>query len=192
MNAQNLHRLFFAALLATLCACGSANPAPTATDTPTQSLFSTMIAPPARSTLPPTWTPSFTPLPSATFTLTPTPSLTPTLTAADICDGFKVLYELSPGEQFAWEGGIPILAGTEADDVVIRFNAVHQQTGESKLVEIPGGNMVVAELPANLLPQPGLYDWTLSVYSETYGDLCARSGTFIVLSPSEQRPGSNE
>jgi hypothetical protein len=114
------------------------------------------------------------------------------LSADAICDGFKVLYEMSPGERFAWEGGIPIMAGTEANDVVVRFNAVHRDSGESRLVELPGGQIVVAELPANLLPHVGVYDWILNVYSERYGDLCTRTGTFVVLSPRDERPGSNE
>lgn len=43
--------------------------------------------------------------------------------------------------------------------------------------------MIVTELPVRLLPSPGVYDWTLSVYSESHGDLCPRTGTFRALRP---------
>lgn len=191
MNVRALLKacLFVAVLIAT-SACGTTNSKPPTT--PTRSSLATISAPAGRATLPPTWTPSFTPPPSATFTDTPTPSVTPTPSAQAICDGFSVLYEIRPGEPFAWEGGIPIIAGTDINEAVMRFNAVHRNTSDAKLVELPGGQVVVAELPTNLLPHPGLYDWTLSVYSEIYGEICARSGTLIALSPRAERPGSNE
>lgn len=188
MNVRS--RLSAGLLLIALAACS--NPTPQLPATTTQSPFATISAPAARSTLPPTWTPSFTPPPSATFTDTPTPSQTPTPSARSICAGLSVLYEIENNQRFAWEGGIPIIAGTDINETVIRFNAVHRQSGAARLVELPGGQMVMAELPTNLLPRPGFYDWTLSVYSEPYGEICERSGTLVALAPADERPGSNE
>ncbi len=72
---------------------------------------------------------------------------------------------------------------SDAPEVVIRFVATHRATGENQGAQFPGGQTIIAELPVNLLPHAGLYNWELSIYSETYGDLCPREGTFVVLRP---------
>lgn len=73
--------------------------------------------------------------------------------------------------------------GTEAPDVIARFVAVHRLTGENKGFQVPGGGIYLVNFNINLLPRPGLYDWTLKVISESYGELCTRGGYFIVGRP---------
>jgi len=148
--------------------------------------FPTNAAPLIPQTLPPTWTPTFTPTslpPTLTPTITPTPSPIPTSSAESICAGFKLLDEFDSGKPFPWDGAIAFYMSSDAPEVVIRFVAIHRSTGENQGAQFPGGQTIIAELPINLLPHPGLYDWTLSVYSETFGDLCEREGTFVVLRP---------
>lgn len=72
---------------------------------------------------------------------------------------------------------------SDAPEVVIRFLATHRSTKKNQGAQFPGGQTIIAELPVSLLPYPGLYDWKLSIYSEVYGDLCEREGTFVVLRP---------
>ena len=72
---------------------------------------------------------------------------------------------------------------SDAPEVVIRFVATHRSTGENQGAQFPGGQTIIAELPVKLLPHPGLYNWTLNIHSENYGDLCEHKGTFVVLRP---------
>jgi hypothetical protein len=173
--------------MAIFCLIAACTPQPSPTsEAPTESRFLTSAGPLVPQTLPPTWTPTFTPTPlppTLTPTITLTPSPIPTASAEDICDGFKLLYDFDTGRPFHWNGAIGFYMSSNAPDVVIRFDAVHRSTGENKAVEFPGGQSILAELPIKLLPHPGLYDWTLNVHSETYGDLCERKGTFVVLRP---------
>ncbi len=155
---------------------GCAPAPPTATPT-------AVIAP----TLPATWTPSPLPTalpPTATRTPPPIPSSTPTLTVDELCAGFAPLYEIPAGAQFSADGVIPLAFTLEAADAVVRFAAVQRATGANQGVQFPGGQTVLFELPARLLPGPGQYDWTLGVARP--GDdtlLCARAGAFVIVPP---------
>lgn len=173
---MNLSACLTAALAAAalaLAACGAASP-PAATPTP-------VIA----ATLPPTWTPA----PSATAapTLTRTPAPTATLSAAELCAGFTLLYELPAGARFAADGVIPIAVALEAAGPVVRFSAVQRGTGANQGVQFPGGQTALFELPVSALPGPGWYDWTLGVAltADAAADalLCARAGAFEVAAP---------
>lgn len=149
------------------------------------------VTPVAPGALPPTWTPTFTPSPlppssTPTTTLTATPA--PTESAEAICEGFRLIYEFDNRKPFTWEGAIPLMFEIQSSEVVVRFLAVHRRSGENKGVELPGGQTLIANFPVNLLPAPGLYDWRLSVISETYGELCQQNGTFVVLRPRPQSP----
>lgn len=168
---------FKALLLVVLLAACSSGPPPTPTVTAT---------PLIRSTLPPTWTPTVTPSPappSATPTTTATLTPVPTLSADDICGGFTLLYEIPAGARYDWDKIIPLMFSIEAADVTVRFLAVHRATGENQGAEIAGGQTFIFEFPVALLPRPGVYDWTLGVYSPTYGDICVRSGTLTAVQP---------
>jgi hypothetical protein len=118
-----------------------------------------------------------------TPTIAPTPTPIPTASAENICAGFKLLYEFDTGRPFPADGAIVFYMSSDAPEVAIRFVATQRSTGENKRIEFPGGQAIIAELPVSLLPRPGLYDWNLSIYSETYGDLCVREGSFVVLRP---------
>lgn len=166
--------LFFLCLALALTACATPAP-PTATDTPT---------PITRATLPPPWTPTFTPSPAPpTATDTPTQP-PPTLAAADICDGFEVTQRFSDGARFAHDADIPLFFGVAAVDVTVRFVATQRYTGENLGIEVPGGQMFGMNLAVARLPGHGLYDWRVSVFSPVYGDICARAGYFFAAPPA--------
>jgi hypothetical protein len=177
-----MHRWGVALLIVigTLGACAPA--APTSTAQPT-SRFATIEGPIAQQTLPPAWTPSDTPTRTPTRTATPIPSATPTLTAADICDGFDLMHDFTAQRVYAWESFIPIIISLSAPDATIHFAATHQQTGLGNGFDMPGGQAIAVEFQISALPQPGTYDWQLSVQHPVYGDLCQREGRFIALRP---------
>jgi hypothetical protein len=164
-------------------ACSGA-PAPTADTTATPALFATISGTIQSATLPPTWTPTFTPSP-APPTITPTPTLSPTavptLTAAEICEGFTLFYEIPERRVYRREHAIPFVFSIAAPDVVVSWQAVHRRTGQGNRMGLTGGRTYLFDYAVNTLAQPGLYDWTLHVDSPVYGEICARSGTFIVL-----------
>jgi len=166
-----------------LWACRTAppsTPAPSITPLPT-----TII----RGTLPPTWTPTNTntPLPPSE-TNTPHPTLTPTATLGpdNICDGFDLYFPFPNGDRFGWDKVVPYTIQSGRTDVVIQLQIVHRRTGEQVGGEIPGGQFAILQMPVNILPHPGLYDWTITVHSDELGDFCAQEGYFFALPPTEQ------
>jgi hypothetical protein len=186
-----LRRFCYLAILCLIAACS-----PQLSPTPEISTpFPTNAAPLVPQTLPPTWTPTFTPTPlppTVTPTITPTPSPIPTASAEDICAGFKLLHDFDTGKPYPWNGAITFYMTSTAPEVVIRFVAIHRSTGENQGAQFPGGQTIIAELPASLLPHPGLYDWKLSIHSEKYGDLCKQEGTFVVLRPEATAEATTE
>jgi hypothetical protein len=140
---------------------------------------------PIRATFPPTWTPTDTGTPyPPTETNTPAPTLPPTATIGpeqieEICDNFTFTREFDDGENFGWDKVIGFIVETQRTDVVVRFLAVHRATGDNQGVQLPGGQLVLVELPVNLLPSPGIYDWTISVHHNLAGDFCTQSGYFF-------------
>lgn len=121
----------------------------------------------------------------------PTPSPTTTLTpdATDICRTFwhlTNLSELQPsGGLLALndEQQISIYTNTNSADEMVTFELTHRLTGQSDVLDFPGGQMVGLELPLKQMIHTGLYDWKLYVKSPIYGELCSQSGTFLIVRP---------
>jgi hypothetical protein len=146
------------------------------------------VTPVPRSTLPPLWTPSDTPTITLTPTPTATPSRTPTPSVEDICAAFGLLHDFTGKTIYDWGSYIPILVNLERRDVLLRFTATHRLSGEGTGFELPGGQPVIMEFRISALPRPGTYDWTLGLRSETYGDICELTGSFIALRPTPIPP----
>jgi hypothetical protein len=72
--------------------------------------------------------------------------------------------------------------------VQVRFLMTHRRTGENQGVELAGGQSYLYEFPVSWLPVAGLYDWRIYVSSETAGELCLSSGTFIALDIASAAP----
>lgn len=150
-----------------------------------------------RPTLPPTWTPTFTATPAPpTATRTPTPTPIPSVTpsAAEICQNFWVVTNLTGSAEplyFNRHSQISMLLNTDSAEDSIHFSLTHRLTGEGKTLDLPGGQMVGGGIPVKDLPAAGLYDWSLSVQSAAYGELCKQTGVFIVISPESTRPEEN-
>jgi len=73
--------------------------------------------------------------------------------------------------------------------VTVRFQAVHRLSGKNLGFEAPGGQGIILTLPMNRLPQPGLYDWTMTVFSPAFGSPCpGLKGYFIVGQPEWVTP----
>jgi hypothetical protein len=105
---------------------------------------------------------------------------------ARICETFRFDYSFDRGETFEPDDKIAFAVETQRWEVVIRFLAVHRVTGENQGLQMPGGQHVLVEMPASLLPRPGLYDWTMSIHHERLGDFCTQEGYFFVkAAPSE-------
>jgi hypothetical protein len=167
-------RAVWAAVLVALCACSPAVPA---LPTPTATAV-------IRPTLPPTWTPTFTPSPAPpTPTLTPTRTFTPapTRSAESLCADFWLETTLDSKRFWAWDQTITLFANLPAPDVGVRLRATHRQSGEQREWELPAGSMLLLQLPVKNLPLAGRYAWTLSLYSESYGEFCQQSGWFVTL-----------
>ncbi|MBZ0284076.1 MAG: hypothetical protein K8L97_25270 [Anaerolineae bacterium] len=152
-----------------------------------------------RATLPPTWTPTDTPSPeppTATPTKTVTPSLTPTLSAETICAAFEPIHNLALTSgrlrYFGWDNVVTIFASTPATEAKIQLTFQPVRAGEGFGVELPGGEQVVIQIPLKRLGKPGQYDWTLRVQSESYGELCTQSGTFVLTGSESTRADERE
>jgi hypothetical protein len=144
----------------------------------------------SRPTLPPTWTPTATATPApptATITPTPTPTVTPTLSAEAICDNFFTTHNLRPGQYFPPDSTITIYMNRAAPDATVRFHAVQHWSGTNRGADLPGGQANILQLPIRNLPETGQYDWTLTVKSPAYGDICIQSGYFFVTSRESTR-----
>ncbi|MEP7291261.1 MAG: hypothetical protein ABI835_05735 [Chloroflexota bacterium] len=182
-------------LLGAACTSG-VTPTPASTPlppTPTSRL-STHEGPLVFATLPPSWTPTFTPSPTAT--LTPTP-VTPTATATavtsldDLCDTFTVDYAFADGRTFFWGDTIAMTFGTPLTIVrdpathalvplLVRFLATHVESGENLGAQTEGGQVAGMELDASRLVTPGYYTWKVSVYIAGIGERCVHEGNFYV------------
>jgi hypothetical protein len=97
-----------------------------------------------------------------------------------LCETFQFNYAFDRGETFEHGEKIAFSVEVQRPDVVVRFLAVHRLTGENQGIQIPGGQVVLAEMPVSLLPLPGLYDWTVSVHHAELGDFCVQGGYFVV------------
>lgn len=77
-------------------------------------------------------------------------------------------------------------AGLLTEPVTARLLLVHRESRENLGVEMPGGETMALQLPLHQLPGTGDYDWTVTLYVETLGELCARSGTFTVIEATSE------
>lgn len=192
-------------LAAALILLGAAcRPAITLTPTPTPSAttpalppFPTYIGPLIRATLPPSWTPTFTPTASDTWTptpITPTATLTPVPQLTDLCASLVVQPEFVQGHTFQWNDTITLIYGSPLTSVSasdqgtpvpirVRFLALHVQSGENLGVQLDGGQTFAMQLPVNRLPHPGYYRWTVTIYGDGIGDRCPHTGSFFVAAP---------
>lgn len=202
-NAAALVVLFLCA------ACAPSTPAPTE-PVPTPLPYNTSVLPDVRPTLPPTWT--WTPTPTASQTplpsLTPTPE--PTRSLNDLCASLHVDFPYAEGHVFepddtlllvfgtlerTWQSEIQAqISGTATprppailtEPVMVRFLVVHRETGENLGAQAVGGELMALELPINQLPLAGTYDWTVSIYIESLGEQCARTGSFVVAEATDE------
>lgn len=94
-----------------------------------------------------------------------------------------MLYDFTGQRAYAWESYIPLIASLDSPDATLHFAVVQRRTGEGKGFDFPGGHAVAVEFHINTLPQPGIYDWQLTVQHPVYGDICQREGWFIALRP---------
>jgi hypothetical protein len=177
---RNVAALALLFVIGALAACAPATS--TATARPT-SRFATVEGQIVQQTLPPAWTPSDTPTRTPTRTATPVPSMTPTLTAGEVCDGFELMHDFTAQHVYAWESYIPIIVSLSVPDATIHFAATHRQTGTGNGFDMPGGQAIAVEFQISALPQPGTYDWELSVQHPVYGDLCQYDGWFVARRP---------
>lgn len=190
-----MRNFFYPLIILLIAGCGGAiAPSPTAV---VQVSTPVPLAP--RATLPPTWTPTHTPTsepPTATPTATATPSVTPTISAETICSAFEPIHNLNSASgrlrYFGWDDGVTIFASTPSTDAAIQLKFQPLNGGEGFGFELPGGQQVVIQFPVKRLSQPGQYQWTLSVQSESYGELCAQSGTFVLTSSESMRADERE
>lgn len=84
-----------------------------------------------------------------------------------------------------WDNQITMLVQSPAG-VTIHFLATHRKTNDSRSMDLVGG-MTGFQLPVSQLPASGLYDWTVSLHSEAYGDeLCTREGWFVAVAPESR------
>ncbi len=198
-----MRRLLIAAaliLLGAACRPSVATPTPTPTPSVTPPAIpplDTYTGPLIRATLPPTWTPTFTPTASVTWTptpMTPTASLTPVPQVADLCASLTVQPGFTQGHTFQWDDTISLIYGTPLTvvslsdqgtpvPISVRFLALHVQSGLNLGVQLDGGQTFVMQLPANRLPQPGYYRWTITLYGDGLGDRCPHTGSFFVAAP---------
>ncbi len=87
---------------------------------------------------------------------------------------------LSDGQQFTTADSIAMIFGTNRPAGVIRFLARRRGSDKNLGVQAPGGQLFEMQLALARLPGPGTYDWTLAVHVDAYGDLCTRSGWFVL------------
>ena len=180
-----LARLAALAAAVLLAACAPSDDLPSAT-------YPVVTRPPLiRPTLPPTWTPTLTATaapPTATPSATPAPTSTPTLSAAALCASLWLNTNLRDGAVYAPDARLTLLAHLPAADARLRFLATHRRTGAKQGVELPGGRFTGWQLPAQQFAHPGYYDWTLSVRSDPFGDICQQQGAFWISRRPPSRP----
>jgi hypothetical protein len=142
-----------------------------------------------RPTLPPTWTPTFTPTATDTPTITPTPSITPTLTATEACERFQANTLIPEKRYYAYTDTFSLIFGTDIPAVTADFIAAHRVGTEAVgLFDIERVDINTINIPINVLPRHGLYDWSLALVDADERVLCERSGVFIAGFPVTHTP----
>ncbi|MDX2078923.1 MAG: hypothetical protein SFZ02_20995 [bacterium] len=183
--------------------CGTTQPTPSPTITPTPSLLADSITPAVtiapsptkiatsapintpyeRRPLPPTWTPTSTP----TITLTRTPSLTPTITltptatatrtTAELCEDFNPAIVYDDKIAYPRETILTVFAGIDDPNYLIVFEMIEQVTGETFTSSFStNGLYSIGELILINFPIIGTYDWTFYLQSPDGERICPVSG----------------
>ncbi|GAB4336232.1 MAG: hypothetical protein Kow00117_18920 [Phototrophicales bacterium] len=131
--------------------------------------------------MPPTWTPTWTVTPSFTPSITNTPTITPTRTIDELCQsGVDLAFDWEL-RTYQLDDVAPIFASTDDPNTTIVFYAEKQHDPTITLeFTLPGGSLYFAGVPIELFPEPGIYDWTLSVTRGDETDLCAIQGTLTI------------
>lgn len=198
-NVRNFRRSCLGSLLAGILisaflwlvsAC-TPSPPPLPTDipvTPTRTPVTPRPFPLTRSapTLPPTYTATvtFTPLPTATDT--PTPSITPTFTTAEVCE--TVTLALGYLNNQVLEQGDELILGflIEPPDAVLRFQYAGDNDEEPNSLKLAGGDDYFVVMDITM--PPGEYEWTSTVTTDQYTDICQERGSFTVVAPEPPSP----
>ncbi len=166
-----------------LAACGG-SPAPPV-DTPAAHSPASLSV---TRTLPPTWTPTstFTPLPpTLTPTITPTPTATPTRDPARLCQDFELLSAPLDGASVGYDNRIAFSWRGAPPGMIVRVILLNQETDVGILVQWDSQQALNMTVDMALLPDTGVYDWTLSLYEVPQGDRCPVEGWFVRLTREE-------
>jgi hypothetical protein len=183
--------------------CGTTQPTPSPTITPTPSLLADIITPAVtiapsptkiatsapintpyeRRPLPPTWTPTSTPTVTLTLTpsITPTTTLTPTATStrtlAQLCEDFTAIIVYDEERAYPRETVLTMFVGIDDPTYLIIFEAIEQVTGETITNPFStNGLYSMGDLALTNFPIIGTYDWTLYLQSPDGERLCPVSG----------------
>jgi hypothetical protein len=168
-----------------LSACDNQNASPTPTPTPgaTYTISAEQITAAAtyRRTLPPSFTPTFTPTATFTPSITPTPGMTPTATnipEAVLCEAFVTAIVLPISTAST------LLMISLNYDAMIHLRLIYVET-EKVILEgdLPGNNIFQIQFKADDLPYSGEYRWELSLADETRSEVCQRSDVFQIVKP---------
>ncbi len=164
---------------------GEPSPPPTAT-----SRFPVVVGVEGRPTLPPSWTPTFTPTitltptPTNTPTITPTPSITPTYTVAELCENFTGAVLVFDGIDYVETGYVDYFLGSSLPEMTVEMRAYNQTTDEEWMIALPGGQMFIGKLALNALVGPGRYALTVTANTAEQSGLCAETFEFTIVAPS--------
>lgn len=187
--------------------CGTSNPIPSPTITPSftlvedvitpavtlipshtpQSTSTPIITPFERRPLPPTWTPTVT----LTATLTPTPTLTPTTTPtslptstrtqAELCEAFTFILQYDPERIYTQEDVLTLYFGIDDPQLGIGIEATERITGEKlESVFSTNGLYSIGQLELSGFPIAGTYDWVAYLLTPDEEQLCHQRGVLII------------
>lgn len=137
-------------------------------------------------TLPPTFTSTFTPTPSATPTPTFTASITPTPRAEDVCDALEFPAESVDGLTFGANDGTVFIVQSGYIGAVMTWILTDLATDTSEVLTFQPEE--AAAVSPSLLVNPGRYRWTLYITTPDYERICERSVTFTVLAAPTAPP----
>jgi len=195
-----VYRASFILIACLLTACGgsdetppptvAASPSLTQTHTP---IFDVQVMPTItpgatatvfiaqRATLPPTWTPTLTPTITTTPTITDTPLPTATLTESEICEeDFVVGFSPEEDRIYTFDESIYIMLHSRNRNALIQFRVENQATGTTESFTLPGGAALIDLLSLEFLPEPGIYDWSITLNLPERSGLCEVNGILRV------------
>jgi hypothetical protein len=191
--------------------CGTSNPIPSPTSTPSPTLVEDSITPAVtiapshtpqptqapirtpmeRRPLPATWTPTPTP----TVTLTPTATITPTITLTpsptatrtenELCEAFTFLIDYDPDYAYTPTDELTLYFGIDDPQLQIGIEATERITGESLAsVLSTGGLYTMGQLELSGFPVTGTYDWVAYLLTPDEEQLCHQRGVLIIREAS--------